>query len=151
MKKSTMLALGLLLILASAVSIAVLGPRLGLTIIGSSTGTYTSNSTYTTTVTVTSTVSSGNSLYSWFTNRSKAVDIFNGLVDAFRGFISSITSRIKESSTKLDIVVNATVYAAIFFLLGKLAAYLVNIFKWLMYILAMFCIAVAVLVMLGVV
>ena len=153
MKKSTILALSLVLI-GVAVSVVVLGPRLGLTIIGSnSTGTTTSNtSIYTTTVTSTATtVSSGNALYSWFTNRSKAVDIFNGLIDAFRGFLSSITSRIKESSTRLDIVINAAVYAAIFFLLGKLAAYLVNIFKWFMYILAMFCIAVAILVMLGVV
>jgi hypothetical protein len=152
MKKSTILALSLLLILAAAVSIVVLGPRLGLTIIGSnSTGTTTSNaSTYTTTVTSTSTtVSSGNALYSWFTNRSKAIDIFNGLVDAFRGFLGSITSRIKESPTRLDVVVNAVVYAVIFFILGKLASLLVNIFKWIMYILSIFCIAVAILVMLG--
>ncbi|MCC6057559.1 MAG: hypothetical protein LM568_01395 [Desulfurococcaceae archaeon] len=152
MKKSTILALSLLLILAAAVSIVVLGPRLGLTIIGSnSTGTATSNtSIYTTTVTSTSTtVSSGNALYSWFTNRSKAIDIFNGLVDAFRGFLGSITSRIKESPTRLDVVVNAVVYAVIFFILGKLASLLVNIFKWIMYILALFCIAVAILVMLG--
>jgi hypothetical protein len=154
MKKSTILALSLLLILAAAVSIVVLGSRLGLTIIGSnSTGTATSNtSIYTTTVTSTSTattVSSGNALYSWFTNRSKAIDIFNGLVDAFRGFLSSITSRIKESPMRLDVVVNAVVYAVIFFILGKLASLLVNIFKWFMYILAIFCIAVAILVMLG--
>jgi hypothetical protein len=156
MKKSTILALSLLLILAAVVSIVVLGPRLGLTIIGSnSTGTTTSNaSTYTTTVTststaTTSTVFSGNALYSWFTNRSKAIDIFNGLVDAFRSFLSSITSRIKESPTRLDVVVNAVVYAVIFFILGKLASLLVNIFKWIMYILAIFCIAVAILVMIG--
>jgi hypothetical protein len=152
MKKSTILALSLLLILVVAVSIVVLGPRLGLTIIGSnSTGTTTSNtSTYTTTVTSTvTTVSSDNALYSWFTNRSKAIDIFNGLVDAFRSFLSSITSRIKESPTRLDVVVNAAVYAVIFFILGKLASLLVNIFKWIMYILAIFCIAVAILVMIG--
>jgi hypothetical protein len=150
MRKSAILALSLVLI-GVAVSVFVLGPRLGLTILGSSignsTGVSTSNaSTYTTTVT---TVSSGNALYSWFTNRSKAVDIFNGLVDAFRGFLSSITSRIKESPTRLDVVVNAVVYAVIFFILGKLASLLVNIFKWIMYILAMFCIAVAILVMIG--
>ena len=150
MKKAAILALSLLLILAAA-SIVVLGSRLGLTIIGNSTGTATSNTSIYTTTSTATTVSSGNALYSWFTNRSKAVGIFNGLVDAFRGFLSSITSRIKESSTRLDIVINATVYAAIFFILGKLAAYLVNIFKWLMYILAMFCIAVAILVMLGVI
>jgi hypothetical protein len=157
MKKSTILALSLVLI-GVAVSVFVLGPRLGLTIIGSSlgnsTGTATSNtSIYTSTVTSTATTStvSNNVLYSWFTNRSKAVDIFNGLVDAFRSFLSSITSKIKESPTSLDIVVNATVYAVIFFILGKLASLLVNIFKWIMYILAIFCIAVAILVMLGVV
>jgi hypothetical protein len=156
MKKSAILALSLFLI-GVAVSVFVLGPRLGLTILGSSivnsTGVSTSNSsTYTTyTTTVTTTVSSGNALYSWFTNRSKAIDIFNGLVDAFRGFLSSITSRIKDSPTRLDIVVNSVVYAVIFFILGKLASLLVNIFKWIMYILAVFCIAVAILVMIGVV
>lgn len=155
MKKSAMLALSLFLI-GVAVSVFVLGPRLGLTILssslGNSTGTATSNtSIYTSTVTSTATTStvSNDVLYSWFTNRSKAVDIFNGLVDAFRGFLSSITSRIKESPTRLDIVVNATVYAVIFFILGKLASLLVNIFKWIMYILAIFCIAVAILVMIG--
>jgi hypothetical protein len=154
MKKSAILALSLLLILVAAVSIVVLGPRLGLTIVGSnSTGTTTSNtSIYTSTVTstaTTSTVFSGNALYSWFTNRSKSIDIFDGLVDAFRGFLGSITSRIKESPTRLDVVVNAVVYAVIFFILGKLASLLVNIFKWIMYILSIFCIAVAILVMIG--
>lgn len=90
--------------------------------------------------------SSGSSIFN--ATISNIENTFGGFVNYFREFVSNIARNI-ASGGRLDIIVNASVYAIIFIVVGLLAEMLVKIIKYVCFGLAAVSIVVAVLALLG--
>lgn len=75
---------------------------------------------------------------------------FSGFVEAFRGFVSGIARNI-TTGNRLDVIINASVYAIIFIVVGMLAEMLVKVVKFICYGLAAISIIVALLALFGII
>lgn len=75
---------------------------------------------------------------------------FSGFVEAFRGFVSGIARNI-TTGNRLDVIINASVYAIIFIVVGILAEMLVKVVKFICYGLAAISIIVALLALFGII
>lgn len=75
---------------------------------------------------------------------------FSGFVEAFRGFVSGIARNI-TTGNRLDVIINASVYAIIFIVVGILAEMLVKVVKFVCYGLAAISIIVALLALFGII
>jgi len=147
-KKVAYALLGALLVAVSLFAVAYHFGLLG-SITGNTTSTYNSSSVALNTSNKNSNSNSSISIVISNNLVEPAKNVFTGFVNGLKDFLSYVANNIASSTTRMDLLIRATVYSIVFFLLGKFANMIATIVKWFFYGLAIFSIVVALVALLG--